>query len=226
MSLGWKNLYTKNTMKCRPEWKSFPCLTSYTDLEWKLSQHFSSMTTFYHKKTLSETDFLSVSILDCCIEMPQLHKLPLSQYLSMWLEFPLFLHNCYWIFARHTLFPCSQITLFLPRYPLIAISIRFIGMAWKLICADREILEKIINKTNMYRKLIVTANMFKSKQKKVYKWYVCMNTFISMLYKHAASMPSIKHRTLYTHTPRQSCLCIFRFSSWHLFQSLIISHES
>lgn len=38
---------------------------------------------FIRKKTLSETDFLSVSILDSCIEMPQLHKLPLSQYLSV-----------------------------------------------------------------------------------------------------------------------------------------------
>lgn len=39
---------------------------------------------FYHRKTLSETDFLSVSILDSCIEMPHSHKLPLSQYLSDW----------------------------------------------------------------------------------------------------------------------------------------------
>lgn len=110
MLLGWKKLrklYSENTTKCRPEWnlKSFPCFTSYTDLEWKFSQHFSCMSIFYHKKTLSETDFLSVSILDSCIEMPQLHKLPLSQYLNMWLEFPLFLCNSFWIFPWHTLFP-------------------------------------------------------------------------------------------------------------------------
>lgn len=84
-------LYGENNTKCRAEWsfKCFLCLTSYTDLEWKFSKHFGSMSTFYQKKTLSETDFLSVSILDSCIEMPQLHKLPLSQYLSVWLEFPL-----------------------------------------------------------------------------------------------------------------------------------------
>lgn len=32
---------------------------------------------FFITETLSETDFLSVTILDSCIEMPQLHKLAL-----------------------------------------------------------------------------------------------------------------------------------------------------
>lgn len=122
------------------EWdlKSSPCLTSFTDSEWKFFQHFSSMSVFYHKKTLSEADFLSVSILYSCIEMPQLHKLPLSQYLGMWLEFPLLLNNFNWILSWHTHFPRCEIKLSL-HLSSLQFCFAFTGMTSRLKCPNREI---------------------------------------------------------------------------------------
>lgn len=194
MSWGWgkttkkqKSCIEKNTQNAEWNLKSSPRLTSYTDSEWKFSKHFSSMSFFfYRKKTLSETDFLSVSILDSCIEMSQLHKLPLPQYLSMWLEFLLFLYNSYWIFPWHTLFPIFKDNTFSPTSLLATLSLLFTDMASRLICADREMQEKS-TKENKYA------------QK---KWSVSFISMQDMLDKRAASMQSVKSTQvikLYTH---------------------------
>lgn len=81
-------------------------LTNSNDLEGKFSQWFNSLS----QKTLNETDFLSVSILNTCIEMSQLHKLLLFKYLSMWHEFSPYFPSIYYRFSPwHTHFSVLKI---------------------------------------------------------------------------------------------------------------------
>ena len=153
----WVEKYEASYMKKVPQrsessgtWKGFSA--SLVTLIW--SENSLSILVKYvyslSEKTLSETDFLSVSILDSCIEMPQLHKPALSLYLSMWLEFlPFFLYNSYWIFPWKIFVPHFKEGTFSLH---ISFSLNFSLLYChiiKIVCGDGN----TVTKSNLYRKM-------------------------------------------------------------------------
>lgn len=90
----------------------------------------------FNTKTLKETGFLSVSSLNSYIELS-----------LIWISS--ILYKSHWIFLWHTLFPLCTITFSPSAFVSIAISLCFIGVAWRLICAEWE-MQKVMNKTNKF----------------------------------------------------------------------------